>query len=49
MIGYAGGDGRGAVDDILDAFGSFGVGAFYEDIWNSDEGDVGVSISPMST
>jgi len=49
MVSYARGDGRGTVDDVLDAFGSFGVRAFCEDVWNSDEGDAGMSISPIST
>jgi hypothetical protein len=49
MVGCAGGDGRGTVDDVLDVFGSFGVRAFCEDVWNSDEGDAGMSISPIST
>jgi hypothetical protein len=49
MVSYARGDGRGIVDDVLDAFGSFGVCTFCEDVWNSDEGDDSVSISPIST
>ena len=34
VVGYARGDGRGAVDDVLDAFGSFSLRAFCEDVWN---------------
>jgi hypothetical protein len=28
MVGYAGGDGKDTVNDVLDAFGSFSVRAF---------------------
>jgi hypothetical protein len=49
MVSYVGGDGRSTVDDVLDAFGSFRVRAFCEDVWNSDKGDAGVSISPILT
>ena len=49
MVGYTGGDGRGTVNDVLDAFGSFGARAFCEDVWNSDKGDASVYISLIST
>ena len=41
VVGHAGCDGRGAVDDVFDAFDSFVVGVICEDVLGGDEGDVG--------